>query len=249
MHYNAVFISDTHLGSKKCKAKSLAHFLEENTFDELYLVGDIVDIWRFKQAFKLSNKKQKWHVRCFEMLLDHANRGTKIHYVYGNHDEFMSRFVNVAGFGNIQLSETADYTDSKGNHWHILHGHQYDLITKYAAGQWIGKLGDHAYDTMIAINECYNSLRRLLGLRYWSLSRYLKVKVKKAQNFVSRFEEASVDHAQKQGYHGVIAGHIHDPCVTEHYANCGCWTDQENCTFLYDNGKGLKLGHFQRENA
>ncbi len=49
--YKSIFISDVHLGSKGCKAELLSDFLKENTCENLFLVGDIIDGWRLKRKF------------------------------------------------------------------------------------------------------------------------------------------------------------------------------------------------------
>jgi len=48
-HYRTIFISDTHLGTRGCKADLLADFLTHNDCRTLYLVGDIIDGWRLKK--------------------------------------------------------------------------------------------------------------------------------------------------------------------------------------------------------
>lgn len=241
MHYQVVFLSDTHIGSKKCKIDHLLDFLESNTFDKIYLVGDIVDIWRFKQFHSLPKKTQNKHMRAISIILEMSIRGTKIIDITGNHDEAKLNIFSGYKFGNIKFCEVADYIDSHGKVWKVIHGHQYDLITKYKFSKTLGKLGDHGYDFLIWINEKYNKIRRLIGKDYWSLSLYLKKKVKKAANFLERFEDICKEKAFDEGYDGVITGHVHDPKLQKDYGNCGCWTDIENLTFLYDNGEGIQL--------
>jgi len=241
MHFDTVFISDLHLGAKKSKARAIHTFLKDNTFGEIFLVGDIIDIWRFKQAFSLSGDMKDIHMKCIIRILRMATKGTKIHYVIGNHDLLMEKFILRDLFTNIEITEKSSYSDSEGKSWQVIHGHQYDLVTKYAIGQRLGKIGDHIYDFLIFVNEWYNKARNLFGFKYHSISKYIKVKFKKAAMFLDNFQMITVDKAQEEGYDGVITGHIHEPQLSETYANCGCWTDLTNLTFLADNGKGLEL--------
>jgi len=44
--YKSIFISDIHLGSRGCKSDELCDFLKDNTAENLFLVGDIIDGWR-----------------------------------------------------------------------------------------------------------------------------------------------------------------------------------------------------------
>ena len=50
-HHRTIFISDTHLGTRGCKAEALADFLAHNECDTLFLVGDIVDGWQLKRRW------------------------------------------------------------------------------------------------------------------------------------------------------------------------------------------------------
>ena len=50
-HYRTIFLSDIHLGTRGCRADLLLEFLKPHTCDQLYLVGDIIDGWRFKTGF------------------------------------------------------------------------------------------------------------------------------------------------------------------------------------------------------
>jgi UDP-2,3-diacylglucosamine pyrophosphatase LpxH len=49
--YRAIFLSDTHLGTRGCKVEYLLDFLRHHESEYLYLVGDIVDGWRLRRAW------------------------------------------------------------------------------------------------------------------------------------------------------------------------------------------------------
>jgi UDP-2,3-diacylglucosamine pyrophosphatase LpxH len=244
------FLSDLHLVAKKAKAEEIDQFLKTikpELTRSMYLVGDIVDVWRFKQALRMGKPRQNKHLKCIDKFIRLANKGVNIHYLWGNHDEFLARFEGSHSFGGISLSEMESYRCSKGKKYLILHGHQFDLMSRY---KLFGKLGDRGYDLMIWINEKVNRIRMALGMKYWSLSKYMKVKVKKATQFVDRFESLLGDYALKNGYDGVICGHIHNPesRVLEngiHYVNLGCWTYLTNLTYAVDRGNGIELKKFE----
>jgi UDP-2,3-diacylglucosamine pyrophosphatase LpxH len=86
----------------------------------------------------------------------------------------------------------------------------------------------------------FNGLRRLMGLRYWSLSSYLKIKVKNAVQFISEFERVIVREASKADVQGVICGHIHHAEMKQYgdiiYMNDGDWV--ESCTALVEHYDG-----------
>jgi UDP-2,3-diacylglucosamine pyrophosphatase LpxH len=83
-------------------------------------------------------------------------------------------------------------------------------------------------------------MRGRLGLPYWSLSAYLKHKVKKAVNFISDFEVAVAREARKLGYDGVVCGHIHHAEIRTIegvlYCNDGDWV--ESLTTLVEHHDG-----------
>lgn len=248
MKYNSVFISDIHLGSKKAKSKALNEWLKGNEMKELYLVGDIIDIWRFKQVFSMSYQKQTSHLEVVERILKHTRKGTIVHYIWGNHDEFMQKFSGHRIFGAIRLHERMDFVSKSGKKFLVLHGHQFDFLTKYPITSWTYKLGDRCYEILLSFNEVFNWVRRVMGMRYWSISKYIKIKVKRATQFVESFETVVCRYAKENGYDGVICGHLHEPKVKTIngivYANTGCWTEKDNCSFLYEDENGdLQIGN------
>ena len=100
------------------------------------------------------------------------------------------------------VHETAD-----GRKLWVTHGDLFDGVIQCA--KWLAYVGDWAYELTLRINRHLNSLRARLGLPYWSLSRYLKLKVKRAVSYVSDFEAAVAREARHRGVHGVVCGHIH----------------------------------------
>ena len=97
-----------------------------------------------------------------------------------------------------------------------------------------------AYETTLRVNRRLNSWRARLGLPYWSLSRYLKLKVKRAVNYVSDFEVAVAREARERGLHGVVCGHIHHAEIRTIdgtlYCNDGDWV--ESLTALVEHADG-----------
>lgn len=75
---------------------------------------------------------------------------------------------------------------------------------------------------------------------YWSLSAYVKGKVKRAVNFITAFETALAHEAQRRNLHGVVCGHIHHAEIREIegilYCNTGDWV--ESCTALAERADG-----------
>ena len=232
-HHRTIFISDTHLGTRGCKAEMLADFLARNACDTLFLVGDIVDGWRLKQRWYWP-EAHSWVV---QELLHKIDAGTRVIYVPGNHDEVLRAYCGRAIAG-VEVMREAVHETADGRRFLVLHGDQYDGVIAYA--RWLALLGDWAYTLALQINDVFNTARRALGLPYWSLSAYLKQKVKNAVEFVCRYEEAVAREVHAKGLDGVVCGHIHHAAIKQigaiTYHNDGDWV--ESCTALVEDARG-----------
>jgi UDP-2,3-diacylglucosamine pyrophosphatase LpxH len=234
--YRSIFISDIHLGTKDCKASELNNFLKNNTCNTLYLVGDIIDAWKIKQ------NKWRWkqsHTNVIRRILGHAKRDTRIIYVLGNHDEFLRPFLQYnLNFGMVELHNQYEHIGADGKHYLVTHGDLFDGITRLAP--WLSILGDKAYDFVLTLNSRFNWLRHRLGFGYWSLSLYLKQRVKRALDFIFQFERNLAAYCKKRGFDGVICGHIHHAEIKEIdgvvYMNDGDWV--ESMTALVEHHDG-----------
>lgn len=205
--YRTICISDVHLGTRDCKAEALDNFLKHNTCETLYMVGDILDVWRIQQ------NKWRWkqsHTNVVRRILKHAKRGTRVIYVAGNHDEFLRPLMPYGiNFGNIEIVNQIEHIGVDTKHYLVTHGDLFDGITRLAP--WLAFLGDKSYDFILSANSKFNWFRHRLGFGYWSLSKYLKQRVKKAVDFMFHFEHNLTAYCKKRGFDGVICGHIHTP--------------------------------------
>jgi len=231
--YRAIWISDTHLGTRGCKIELLRDFLDNHEADELYLVGDIIDFWRLKRS-RFWNAAHNDVVR---RTLKMARNGTRVVYVPGNHDEAL-RSYGTLQLGNIHVVKEAVHECANGKKLLVIHGDEFDAVTRYA--RWLAVLGDWAYVLALWLNSHFNRARQKLGYPYWSLSAYLKRKVKNAVEYISNFEEALAHEARRRGVDGVVCGHIHHAEIREIdgilYCNDGDWV--ESCTALVEHADG-----------
>ena len=225
MHYRAIFISDLHLGTPGCQAEALLSFLKHNSSDFLYLIGDIVDGWQLKRRWHWPQA----HNDVIQKLLRRARKGTRVVYVLGNHDEFARQFVNHQ-FGGVELLEEAEHTLADGRRLWLTHGDYFDAVVQYA--KWLAHVGDNLYELTLRLNRYVAKIRSYLGLPYWSLSAYLKHKVKSALNYVTAFEDALAQEAKRRGFQGVVCGHIHRAQIREIdgvlYCNDGDWVESRS---------------------
>jgi UDP-2,3-diacylglucosamine pyrophosphatase LpxH len=240
LRYRSVFISDTHLGTRGCRSDFLADFLERMRCEKLFLVGDIVDGWRLRKVWFWDDN----HDRVVRSILQHARSGTDVTYVPGNHDEMFRAWLPAASdphtfeVAGVEVRREATHVTADGRRLLILHGDEYDGVVRYA--KILAHIGDGAYTTALVLNRWFNSLRRVLGYPYWSLSQWLKRQVKEAVKAIDRFETALSADAARRGFDGVVCGHIHHaevrPINGVLYCNTGDWV--ESCTALVEHHDG-----------
>ncbi|HIJ39224.1 MAG TPA: UDP-2,3-diacylglucosamine diphosphatase [Rhodospirillaceae bacterium] len=238
--YRAIWISDVHLGTKGCRAEFLLDFLRVTESDYIYLVGDIIDGWRLKRGWFWPQA----HNDVVQKLLRKARKGCRVIYVPGNHDAFARDYVGNS-FGSVEVVEEAVHLTADGRRLLVLHGDEFDGIVCYA--RWLAVLGDNAYTLALHLNRWFNQLRRWMGYPYWSLSAYLKDKVKNAVKFIGDYENTVMEAARHRGVDGVVCGHIHHAMIrtagNQLYANCGDWV--ESCTALVEHFDGrLEIIHW-----
>ncbi len=228
-----LFLSDIHLGSKAAKADFLLDFLRWHDAETIVLVGDIVDGWRLKRSWY-------WPQSCSDVvqkLLRKARKGARVVYVPGNHDEFLRDFPGTH-FGGIEVARQHIHEAADGRRYLVLHGDEFDVVVRNA--RILAYLGDWAYDAAIAINIGLNTVRRRIGMPYWSFSAWAKQRVKQAVNFIGEFQRVVVEEARRHDVDGVVCGHIHHAVMTEmngiRYINTGDWV--ESCTAIAEDFNG-----------
>ena len=231
--YRALFISDVHLGTRGCQAEKLLDFLREYDAETIYLVGDIVDGWALKGGWYWPQP----HNDVVQKLLRKARKGARIVYIPGNHDEVLREFYGTH-FGGIDVVKNAMHEGADGKRYLVTHGDQFDLVVQNA--RWLALLGDKAYDFAIGVNMVFNAIRRRLGFPYWSLSKWAKLKVKNAVNYIGAFEKTLAAEAERFHADGVICVHIHHAVIHDEfgvrYINCGDWV--ESCTAVVEHRDG-----------
>ena len=233
MRFRTLWISDLHLGTAGCQAEALLDFLRRTECDTLFLVGDIIDGWQLRRQWYWPQA----HNDVIQKLLRKARKGTRVIFVPGNHDEFARRYVQH-NFGGIDVAEDWVHETADGRKLWITHGDRFDGVVQCA--RWLAHLGDSAYEFTLRLNSRLNSLRARFGLPYWSLSKYLKLKVKRAVSYVGDFEAAVAREARARGVQGVVCGHIHHAELRMIdgilYANDGDWV--ESLTALAEHPDG-----------
>ncbi|TAJ13295.1 UDP-2,3-diacylglucosamine diphosphatase [Marinilabiliaceae bacterium JC017] len=236
----AVVISDIHMGTYGCKANELLNYLKSISPELLVLNGDIIDIWQFSKSFF-----PKSHLKLIRQILKMLDRGTKVFYIPGNHDEALRRFVGLR-FGDFAI-ENKVVLNLDGKKTWIFHGDVFDVVMHHS--KWLAKLGAKGYGILTIINRFVNGLLNIFGQRKISLSRDIKNAVKGTKSLTTRFERTVADLAIKKGYDYAICGHIHWPenkTITNHagsvvYLNSGDWVENLSALEYYNNEWHLKF--------
>ena len=245
--YRTIWISDVHLGTKGCNAELLIDFLDHTDSETMYLVGDIIDGWRLKKKFYWPPE----HNDIVWRILKRAKRGTRIVYIPGNHDEMVRPFSGM-NFGDVEIRRAAFHDTADGRRLMVLHGDEFDTIM--LAHRWLAFVGDAAYHAMMKLNNWVATVRKMLGLPYWSISKAAKHKVKNAVEFISKYEEVVARAAGERGVDGVVCGHIHTAEIRDfeyegrkvEYYNDGDWV--EGCNALVEHFDGtMELIHWPEE--
>lgn len=225
--FRTVWISDFHLGWRASEAERLLDFLKHHDADHWYLVGDILDGWALKRSWNWPQS----HNDVVQKLLRKVRKGARVVCVPGNHDEFLNQFARLS-FGGILVLPDAMHETADGRRLWVLHGDRFDGIVQYAP--WLTVLGNNGYDLMIHVGQVLNRIGRWLGLPEWSLSAYVKSRVKNVVRFIVDYERAMLHEARRHGADGVVCGHIHQAEIKQVdsllYCNCGDWV--ESCTAL-----------------
>lgn len=229
----SVFISDVHLGTRGAQTERLLDFLQRVEPENLYLVGDILDFWKGRSGWfwpRINNQ-------LVQTVVELAASGTRVVFIPGNHDEVLRDYVG-SEFNGVVIERDAIHETAAGERFLVMHGDEVDAVVRH--NKWVAYLGGEAYNALLVVNRWFNYVRRRLGFQYWSLSAFLKHKVKNAASYIASFEQAVAWAAKERGTDGVICGHIHKAEITAlegiTYTNCGDWV--ESCTALVERPDG-----------
>lgn len=211
----AIYISDLHIGSKDSKCEKLLEFLNFYDYDELYLLGDIIDGYLLKQRIYWNE-----HYSSFIKTILELSKTKKIVYVPGNHDEFMRGFDGMK-IGNLSIQDSV-VIDRNTYKVMVIHGDQFDHGLIHGTGLY--KFGSFIYHALQSIDRFFKKL-----IPKFSLSRPAKFVTKKCTTHVSNYKSRAVTHAEIHGCDTVITGHVHIPeskiIGSAVYLNCGDWLD------------------------
>lgn len=242
--HRTIWLSDVHLGARDAKSQFLLDFLIHNDSKHLYLVGDIIDLWEFR--------RRSWHWpsinrEIIDLVFQKAQKGTEVFYIPGNHDDAFRKFAGQK-INGIKVCQQAVHTTADRRRFLVIHGDEFDPVATYS--KWLSRLGSYAYGNLLRLNRYFNFFRRKTGGSYWSLSSFLKNKVKEVVKFVGNYKHEIIREAERQQVDGLICGHIHHASYErigdKIYSNTGDW--MESCTALVEGNDGkLTILHWTEE--
>jgi len=230
------WVSDLHLGTRASNATAFLEFLRDHEIGTLYIVGDLIDVWQLRRGIYWPQE----HNDVIQKILRAARKGTRVIYIPGNHDEFVSRFCGL--YGNIAIQKHDVHITADRRRILVIHGHELDTVVQNV--RWLA----FGYQFLLSLNPAINFVRRRFGREYWSLSAYAKKRVKDAVSFIGEFEKAIVRYAEQYQVDAVLCGHIHSAAIRQigdvTYYNCGDWV--ETCSALVENYDGtIELVNYQ----
>ena len=222
LRVKTLFLSDVHLGMPDSKAVQAAHLLRHCECEKLILNGDIIDVWALRSGGRWTPE----HTHFVRTVLRKMEKeGTEVIYLRGNHDDLLERFLPFKLAG-LSLVDEHIHVSAHGRYL-VVHGDGFDHVTTNHV--WLAKVGAVGYDMLLRVNRLYNTWRRWRGKEGFSLSRWVKAKVKQAVGFVGRYEEQLQNLARWKQCDGIICGHIHTPADKMigdvHYLNSGDWVE------------------------
>lgn len=187
-HRRAVFVSDVHLGSRHCHATELARFLSQLRCERLYLVGDIIDLWWM--AHRRANWRQS-HSDVIQALHALRRAGTEIIYIPGNHDASLRHVCGVMLAGHAGAAPC----HPRDRRWPPPAGRTRRRVRRRdplrrPAGK-VRRLAVLPHPDRQPGLEC--SAAPTSGMRYWSLSEFLKKRSGAAERYIERFVQAGLD--------------------------------------------------------
>jgi UDP-2,3-diacylglucosamine pyrophosphatase LpxH len=219
----SAFLSDLHLGSRNCQVEALIEFLGQIRCQQLYLVGDVFDLWwmtRFRARF---GKAERQVIAQLDRL---ARRGTEVIYIPGNHDHPIRNWSGLP-LARWKIRRRAVHSLLDGRRLLVTHGDEFDSLVRLGGlEEW---LGEQMHEVLLSGNRWTNRARQALGLPYWSLANFLKSQSSRAERFIERFRRAVLADVRRRGLDGVVCGHVHLPELRQIdgliYANDGDWVE------------------------
>jgi UDP-2,3-diacylglucosamine pyrophosphatase LpxH len=234
MKVKTLFVSDIHLGNPNSNPDKLLKVFKELEFENLFIVGDFIDMTYLKRKFFWRPN----HSLVIQKVLKLSRKGCNVIYVIGNHDFYVRSLIEDGNLylGDILICDEYIYNSILGEKIYITHGDQFDGFVR--VHPLIYLLGDKSYELSIRINKIYNWFRKIFGLEYWSLSAYLKSKVKNVVKFLSEYKKMAKVKLIEKKCDSLLMGHTHSPeIIPGEFYNTGDFCESNSYIVEHLDGK------------
>jgi len=223
----SIFLSDVHLGSRRAQAELLLDFLAHHEAEFVFLVGDIAEESRPREAWP------EPHRAALGALADCARRGSRVHYLSGNHDpHFAERWKDAAA---LRIAREHQHETADGRRLLVLHGDAFDGLVRRRR---LTRLSD---GLARGLERGSRALERLARLRPGRLGLALKERAKAWVGYTRRFERSALAAARARALDGIVCGHVHSAasCVREglYYGNGGDWVGSATALVEHPDGR------------
>ncbi len=121
------FLSDAHLGSRalehrRTQERRLVRFLDsiKRKAEAVYLLGDMFDFW-----FEYKEVVPKGYTRFLGKLSELTDMGVEVHYFTGNHDMWMTGYLETEC--GVTIHREPCLLEIYGKEFYLAHGHTLDV--------------------------------------------------------------------------------------------------------------------------
>jgi UDP-2,3-diacylglucosamine pyrophosphatase LpxH len=155
------------------------------------------------------------HMAVMRLIMRRVMTGKEVIYVPGNHDHTLRHFFGE--YGPLHICKYFIHIGVDHRKWLVTHGDEMDRISS--------RIWPFSID-------------RLLPLPVWEMIRYIGGALMRGH--VRRFEKRIM--ARYAAFDGVICGHVHAPCVSPRYVNCGDWIRHASAVVEHHDGRMEIIG-------
>src|SRR3989344_2985095 len=214
---DTLIVSDVHLGSELCQARTLLKVLQRFSFRRLILNGDIFDSHKPAKRLKKSHFDVLRHISG---LMKPENR-CEVVWIPGNHDPNIAQILKWLYGEDVVIYD--EYIWEYGRERHLaIHGDQFD--TFYQRNWWFTEFATWVY-----------TIAQLYAPRWFCT--FLKRNAKHYVRATTLVAEGALAHARHKKARYIFCGHTHFPTHVDrgnagsHYFNSGSWTESV-CTYI-----------------
>lgn len=204
LNFDAVVVSDLHLGARNSRGNDFLRFLHTLRTDRLVLNGDLFNDHRLRGL-------QERDVQVVELLRKYSER-VHVDWVLGNHDPGPEWFAGLLGITAVEEV----ILDLGAERYLVYHGHGWDPSLTWP--QLVIETADAIYFACQWLDSSHR------------LARGLKRSSKHFLHVTEVLRRKAVETAAERNLSGVILGHSHLACEVYasgvHYLNSGCWTEK-----------------------